>query len=95
MPTAILTFIRFIPSEVAHRCGKKKVGQFLELAETSGNEDGSDIVRMMESLLLDDSHIVDDAVMFQFNQFVYHGSAQLPTSMLDDTGAPRSAQAVR
>ncbi|KAE9008017.1 hypothetical protein PR003_g13815 [Phytophthora rubi] len=31
--------------------------------------------------------IVDDAVVFQFNQFVYHGSAQLPTSMLDDPGA--------
>ncbi|KAG7381241.1 hypothetical protein PHYPSEUDO_006285 [Phytophthora pseudosyringae] len=31
--------------------------------------------------------VVDDAVVFQFNQFVYHGSAQLPTSMLDDTGA--------
>ncbi|KAL4099176.1 hypothetical protein PRIC1_006985 [Phytophthora ramorum] len=31
--------------------------------------------------------VVDDAVVFQFNQFVYHGSAQLPTSMLDDPGA--------
>ncbi|KAK1940815.1 hypothetical protein P3T76_007521 [Phytophthora citrophthora] len=31
--------------------------------------------------------IVDDAVVFQFNQFVYHGSAQLPTNTLDDSGA--------
>ncbi|GMF34062.1 unnamed protein product [Phytophthora lilii] len=31
--------------------------------------------------------VVDDAVVFQFNQFVYHGSAQLPTTMLDDPGA--------
>ncbi|GMF48190.1 unnamed protein product [Phytophthora fragariaefolia] len=30
--------------------------------------------------------VVDDAVVFQFNQFVYHGSAQLPTSMMDDPG---------
>ncbi|KAF4316080.1 hypothetical protein BBO99_00008917 [Phytophthora kernoviae] len=29
----------------------------------------------------------DDAVVFQFNQFVYHGSAQLPAGILDDPGA--------
>ncbi|KAF4029212.1 hypothetical protein GN244_ATG19072 [Phytophthora infestans] len=29
--------------------------------------------------------IVDDAVVFEFNQFVYHGSAQLPTTMLKDS----------
>lgn len=31
--------------------------------------------------------VVDDAVVFQFNQFVYHGSAQVPTAMMDDPGA--------
>ncbi|KAG6963678.1 hypothetical protein JG688_00008066 [Phytophthora aleatoria] len=35
----------------------------------------------------DAGDIVDDAVVFQFNQFVYHGSAQLPARMLDDSGA--------
>ncbi|KAF4029550.1 hypothetical protein GN244_ATG18717 [Phytophthora infestans] len=29
--------------------------------------------------------IVDDAVVFEFNQFVCHGSAQLPTTMLKDS----------
>ncbi|ETP01899.1 hypothetical protein F441_20936 [Phytophthora nicotianae CJ01A1] len=44
--------------------------------------------RAKQSVGDDDSgDIVDDAVVFQFNQFVYHGSAQLPTSMLDDSGA--------
>jgi hypothetical protein len=31
--------------------------------------------------------LVDDAAVFQFNQFVYHGAAQLPTGVLDDAGA--------
>ncbi|KAG6957718.1 hypothetical protein JG687_00009818 [Phytophthora cactorum] len=35
----------------------------------------------------DAGDIVDNAVVFQFNQFVYHGSAQLPARMLDDSGA--------
>ncbi|KAG3144942.1 hypothetical protein PI124_g14998 [Phytophthora idaei] len=35
----------------------------------------------------DAGDIVDDAVVFQFNQFVYHGSAQLPARMLDDSRA--------
>ncbi|ETK72769.1 hypothetical protein L917_19935, partial [Phytophthora nicotianae] len=57
MPTAILTFIRFIPHGEAAgaREDTANIEQFLQLAETSGNEDGSEIVRMMESLLLDDA----------------------------------------
>ncbi|KAG7384033.1 hypothetical protein PHYBOEH_009662 [Phytophthora boehmeriae] len=31
--------------------------------------------------------VIDNAVVFQFNQFVYHGSAQLPVGILDDPGA--------
>ncbi|RLN53934.1 hypothetical protein BBJ29_008414 [Phytophthora kernoviae] len=31
--------------------------------------------------------ITDDAVVFQFNKFVYHGSAQLPAGILDNPGA--------
>ncbi|POM77679.1 Hypothetical protein PHPALM_4902 [Phytophthora palmivora] len=54
MPTASLTFIRFIPNG-KETGDKTKVGKFLKLAETSGNEDGSELARMMESLLLDDS----------------------------------------
>lgn len=54
MPTEILTFVRFIPNGEATGGDKIKVGQFFKLAETSGNEDGTEIVRMIESLLLDD-----------------------------------------
>lgn len=57
MPTAILTFIRFIPRGETHGAeeDKSNMGQFLQLAEASGNKDGSEIVRLMESLLLDDA----------------------------------------
>ncbi|KAF4027603.1 hypothetical protein GN244_ATG20772 [Phytophthora infestans] len=40
----------------------------------------------MQSKEDESGDIVDDAVVFQFNQFGYHGSAQLPTRMLDDSG---------
>ncbi|RLN94849.1 hypothetical protein BBJ28_00016361 [Nothophytophthora sp. Chile5] len=35
----------------------------------------------------EDPELVDAAVVFQFNQFVYHGSAQLPAGLLDDPEA--------
>jgi hypothetical protein len=58
MPTAMLNFMRFTPSSstgaaVDHKTGKG--AQFVLLAEVSGNDDGLEIVRLMESLLLDDS----------------------------------------
>ncbi|KAF4028408.1 hypothetical protein GN244_ATG19914 [Phytophthora infestans] len=37
-----------------------------------------------EEIALEDIFVPD--VVFQFNQFGYHGSAQLPTRMLDDSG---------
>eukprot|EP00644_Phytophthora_capsici_P014049 jgi/Phyca11/559221/estExt2_Genewise1.C_PHYCAscaffold_30164 len=56
MPTAILTFVRFIPTIGGSKSmDMTKVGQFMRLAESSGNEQGSEVTRMMESLLLDDS----------------------------------------
>ncbi|POM67956.1 LOW QUALITY PROTEIN: Hypothetical protein PHPALM_15943, partial [Phytophthora palmivora] len=48
--------------------------------DSKRNEDDGDADDESEDL-------VNDAVVFQFNQFVYHGSAQLPTSILDDAGA--------
>ncbi|KAF4027707.1 hypothetical protein GN244_ATG20661 [Phytophthora infestans] len=44
------------------------------------------LVDGMQSKEDESGDIVDDAVVFQFNQFGYHGSAQLPTRMLDDSG---------
>ncbi|KAJ8552526.1 hypothetical protein ON010_g10021 [Phytophthora cinnamomi] len=51
MSTAILTFIRFVPYN-AKGC-ESKLAQFLKLAEFSGHEHGAEIVRSMESILLD------------------------------------------
>ncbi|KAG6616012.1 uncharacterized protein IUM83_03709 [Phytophthora cinnamomi] len=61
------------------RMNAKKKKKSREKESKRGEEDGD----------ADDEsgHIMDDAVVFQFNQFVYTGYAQLPTSMMDDPGA--------
>ncbi|KAG7383902.1 hypothetical protein PHYBOEH_009729 [Phytophthora boehmeriae] len=59
MPTVMQTFVRFIPMSVGvmSRC-EYDVNQFTKLVVLSGEEDGVEVARMMESLLLDDT---DDA----------------------------------
>lgn len=54
MPTAIFTFVRFIPGGAATGVGDG-VGKFLQMAESTGYEGRSEVIRMMESLILDDS----------------------------------------
>ncbi|GMF40804.1 unnamed protein product [Phytophthora lilii] len=61
MPAAILNFVRFFPkgSTTGVDQERKEAEQFLRLAETSGYEQGADILRMMESLLLDDCTVAN------------------------------------
>ncbi|GMF24373.1 unnamed protein product [Phytophthora lilii] len=58
MQTIMQTFSRFVPVTVAaRRADKAQADQFAKLVVTSGEEDGLEISRMMESLLLnDDAH---------------------------------------
>lgn len=56
LPTVMATFARFVPMTVAtHFEDKAQVDQFATFVVTSGEEDGAEISRMMEALLLDDS----------------------------------------
>ncbi|EGZ09043.1 hypothetical protein PHYSODRAFT_383166, partial [Phytophthora sojae] len=56
MPTVMETFARFIPMSVAsHVEDKAHADQFAMFVVTSGEDDGAEISRMMEALLLDDS----------------------------------------
>ncbi|KAE8996127.1 hypothetical protein PR003_g21840 [Phytophthora rubi] len=55
LPTVMATFARFVPMTVAtHFEDKAHVDQFAKFVVTSGEEDGAEISRMMEALLLDD-----------------------------------------
>ncbi|RLN80925.1 hypothetical protein BBJ28_00003395 [Nothophytophthora sp. Chile5] len=57
LPTVMQTFIRFVPMNFASGAsGERNADQFTKLVVISGEEDGLEVARMMESLLLDDSH---------------------------------------
>ncbi|KAJ8577537.1 hypothetical protein ON010_g1670 [Phytophthora cinnamomi] len=56
MPTVIETFARFIPMKLpTQRYDKVHADQFAKFVVSSGEDDGAEISRMMETLLLDDS----------------------------------------
>lgn len=52
MPTIMQTFVRFVPLHVGDN--KPNVGQFTKLVLVSGEEDGAEVARMMQSLVLED-----------------------------------------
>ncbi|RLN67030.1 hypothetical protein BBJ28_00019010 [Nothophytophthora sp. Chile5] len=57
LPTVMQTFIRFVPMNFdSGASGERNADQFTKLVVISGEEDGLEVARMMESLLLDDSH---------------------------------------